>query len=117
MKTNFHTRLTAVVAEAVTFLHNAVGKKKKIVLMKEEDIYKDQEETEEFLDLPTLSSVSKHGYYDQYAVMSLEKDEDEVILNCIGRGEDSDKRKFKLSELSAEDSSTVCYIADLVANK
>lgn len=117
MKTNFHTQLTAVVAEASNFIREAVKKKKKIVLVDEEKIEVNGEESEDFLEAPTFSAVDKHFYYEQYAVMSIEKGEDDVLFNCIERGENRNSKQFKLSELSSDDISTVCYLADLIAKQ
>lgn len=118
MKKNFVSQLNAVVAEAIKFITEAANKQNKIVLLDKENIYDDdEEETEEFLEMPTITHVTKHGFYEQYAVLSIEKKGDDIILNTKGRGEADEYEDFVLSEVSMDDMSNICYIADLIANK
>lgn len=117
MKTDFSKRVSAVVAEAVQFLKDTVKKQKKVVLLEEDQTHDDDGmETEDFETLPTITGVSKHSFYEQFAVLSIERGEkEEVIIHTKSRGEDTRSRDFNLSELSPEDYEQICYLADRVS--
>jgi hypothetical protein len=117
-KTDFFKRINTVVVEAIEFISQAAIKKGKITFYEGEG-----EDDDAFYDLPTITSVSKHGFYDQFAIIGLSHNGQNVILHTKGRGEDSSDRDFILSENSDEsqinrdDSVSICEIADLVAKE
>lgn len=61
------------------------------------------------LGLPFVTYVSKHGFYDQYAIVAVKKEKAQITLYTICTGEDSDEREFTLDDV---DSSNLFALAD-----
>ncbi len=65
-------------------------------------------ETEEFYELPIYFRVTKHGYYEEYAVVSIDKNN----LTCIAKGETNEQEiTVDINEIETVN---LCYLAELV---
>lgn len=111
-KISFSGRYSDVAQEALDFIKKSLKKSDRIVLATDEEL-----DTEDNLlyELPIVSQVTKHGYYDEYGVISVEKKSaTEIILHTRGKGESSDDMDFDISEL---DNGNLCFLADEIADK
>jgi len=111
-KVDFSGRYSAVAQEALDFIKTSLKKGDKIILATDKEL-----DTEDNLlyELPIVSQVTKHGYYDEYGVLSVEKKSaTEIILHTRGKGENSDYMDFDISEM---DNGNVCFLADEIASK
>lgn len=114
-KQSFYAQLNFVITSALDFIEKSMTKKKKVVFW---DLEEQPDGTEEeFYDLPTVTYVTKHGFYEQYAVLSMSKKGKNVILHTKGRGENDSLQDFKLSEISSDDSVQIVLLADLIAKE
>ncbi|MEK6829789.1 MAG: hypothetical protein AABY15_06745 [Nanoarchaeota archaeon] len=112
---SFYGRLNFVITSALDFIEKSVKKDKKIVFWNSKS--EPEGDEDEFYDLPTVTYVTKHGFYEQYGVLSISKKGKDVILHTKGRGEDDSLKDFKLSEINQDDAVSLCLIADLIAEK
>lgn len=108
----FYASLNFVITSALDFIEKSLTKKKKVVFWTSETEPEGDEDA--FYDLPTVTYVTKHGVYEQYAVLSMSKKGKDVILHTKGRGEDSSLKDFKLSEVNSDDAVSLCLLADLI---
>ena len=65
---------------------------------------------EEIASLPFFTKVSKHGFYNEYSIQTIRKQDDEIILEGIENGEIQDFDSISLSEM--QDLYSLCDIAD-----
>lgn len=78
---------------------------KPIVFLEEDDIYEDK-----FYEQPVFSKVIKHGFYEEYSIISIRKDEiGNVYVKGIERGETREEEEVDINEV---ESSVLCYLAD-----
>lgn len=72
---------------------------------------------DELNELPTISTVSKHGFYEEFSCIRLkvDKESENVIAVLYGRGDNSGeiKEKFVDEFMSIE----ICEIADVLEEK
>jgi hypothetical protein len=108
----FYARLNFVITSAIQFIEKSMTKKKKVSFWTSKEQPDGTEDA--FYDLPTVTYVTKHGFYEQYAVMSVSKKGKDVILHTKGRGENDGLQDFKLREINSDDAVSVCLLADLI---
>ncbi len=109
-KITFRDSLQSLLQTAQDFIVKNIKEGQEIVLLTEDDINSDK-----FYGQPVFSFVSKHGYYQEYAVMSIRKEADEIIVKGYEKGEGSDYDEMNINNIT--ESYTLCYLADMVAEK
>lgn len=112
-KQSFVKKLDSAFESAQNFLKENIKPGKKIVLLSQKLLERDQDK---IFEMPSISSVSKHGFYIEYAIISVQNKKGEIVMNGIEKGENSDARSFTLSETSS-DPYGICLLADMVAEK
>lgn len=97
MKT-FKERHADLVAEAISYISNLLrtGSYVNIGIPDPEEYNLDH-----LFGLPFVSYVGKHGFYDQYAIVAVKKEEGQITLYTICTGEDSEEREFLLENADA----------------
>ena len=104
----FGEKFTALAIEAERFLENLDDSI--IVLATEEEL----EVNEDLIyELPNIGYVTKHGFYEEYAVVSVEKKQGEIKLKTLAKGEGNNET-FTLDDVQSDE---VLYIADAVREK
>lgn len=112
---NFYKHLNFVLTSALDYIENSIKSGQVIKFWKfDEDPEGDEDE---FYYLPTVTYVTKHGFYEQYAVMSVSKKDNDIVLSVMGRGQDQSVTEFKLSEISNDDAVSIVLLADIIQNK
>ncbi len=108
-KTNFEERLENIAQEALDFIKTNVKKGKTIIFLTD----KEREKNENALyELPIASKVTKHGFYDEFAITSITKKGDDLVFYGVCKGESDDDDEITLNDIS---NTNLCAIADLVA--
>ena len=108
-KTNFLKQLEDVAQAAHEFIKNSV--QTMIVLCTDEERAK---RSDILGELPIIKTTSRHGEAIEFAIVSVEKRNGNIVLHTIGYGQvvDGDEEEFDLSELSSKD---VCLLADEIS--
>ena len=100
-----------IVKEAEEFVKESVLKQGKIEVVKlDEDGEVDEDDEDFFYEAPYVGSY-EDGYYDEYAIISLENRDGEVIVNTRGRGEAEGEMVFTLEDIEPEN---MVALADLI---
>jgi hypothetical protein len=113
-KTTFLKDLQGTVKKAREFIH-AIPDGKTVHLLPEED-----EGNDELIDqLPMVSRVDKHGFYEEYSVRRVTRKGDEIELNLWGRGEttwsEKDVAYSELGNYFQMSNDDICFLADQIA--
>lgn len=107
---DFIQRMQTIVQEASDFLKNKVLEEGKVIVLAElED--GGFEDDDAFYELPFVGNYGKYGTYDEYAILSLEARDGEVIVHTKGRGEADDDKEFLFSQI---EDVQLCFLADLI---
>lgn len=110
-KTNFLEQLESIASQAETFIKKNVKEGKTVVFLSDED----RENNGDLLyELPVASQVTKHGFYDEFGIVSISKENDEIKFSGICKGEGDDDDNLSLGDL---DNTSICAIADLLSKK
>ncbi len=110
-KTNFEVRLTDVAQEALDFLKKNVKVGKTIVFLTEDER---EEDSNKLYELPIGAKVTKHDFYDEFAITSITNKKGTLIFNGVCKGEADDDDEIGLDDIS---NTNLCAIADLVSSK
>jgi len=116
-KTNFEEQLLNVEQKALDFLKSAVKEGKHIRLYTEEEA---EENDNIVYEMPNVTYVSKHGMFDEYAVVGLKNKTGEIVIELKGKGEESGTEKeMPLSDLGqgfySIDGYNLCKLADEIS--
>ena len=104
---SFQEKLEDLSQKALEFIKKSV--KKKIVFATVEQL---EEDNDLLVELPSISYVTKHGFYEEYAILSIEKIDDRFIAHTTGKGENYGQNEdFEIDEI---DSPSLCYLADAI---
>ena len=113
----FLARAQAVTKEAFEFVKSTVASQGKVVLVNEdpeEGGYASEDDENFFHEAPFVGSYGKHGSYVEYAILSLEMIDGEVVLHTRGRGDIDNEQDFKLENAEEQQ---IIYLADLLTIK
>ncbi|MBP8982247.1 MAG: hypothetical protein KBG19_04350 [Bacteroidales bacterium] len=104
MKNKFSDKLQELWESAQLFIESQIKNGETI------SFQPDDEENDNWLyDLPSVSTVGKYGNYNEYAIVSIERKVENIILHTRGKGENSENADFVLPEI---DYSNICFLAD-----
>jgi hypothetical protein len=99
-----------IVKEAEEFIKESVLKQGKIEVVKlDEDGEVDEKHEDFFYEAPCVGTYDEG--YDEYAIMSLEARDGEVIVKTRGRFETGGEREFTLEDIDPENTAA---LADLI---
>lgn len=115
IKPNFGNKLALLIASATEFLYKNIKVKQTIVFATEKEI-NDRGAFGLIDELPAMSHVGKHGDYNEYAILSIErKSKTNLVLHVFGKGEAfGDKEEFDLGYLQDNE---LLHLADELATK
>jgi len=109
MKQTFEQKSQQVWEEAQLFIENSINEGETIRLLKEED----EEDIDNLFNLPFVYQVGKYSQYDEYAILSVRKEDGQIILHTKCKGEDSTISDFILPEM---EHTNLCMLADEIDN-
>ena len=114
MKTKFASELQELAEKAQKFIKKNTTKEKIFLIPVDENGEVKREQ--EFYELPIGIQIGKHGYYDEYAIAALSKDQfGEVVAHGIAKTEaDQEEKDFPLGDLYEW---PVCALADMLSEK
>lgn len=78
------------------------------VLSRAKKTFCEDYESEEFYELPIYFRVTKHGYYEEYAIVAI----DNRTLTCIAKGE-TDEYEITV-DIDEVETVNLCYLAELM---
>ena len=112
-KIDFAGRFQKLYAEANKFLKDNMDLHEVIVFAKKSEV-EDSENYDVLNQLPSASIVGKHGDYNEYAILSIERiSKNEFELDCFGKGEaHGDGEELSLSDLTEVE---LIFLADEAA--
>lgn len=108
-KSTFLSQLQKTVTTALMFLRACLKEGQVMTIYNDVDTG-----TEEFYELPVATHFGKHGDFTEYAIISVEKRNGNIILHTISKNEDETKKEFPIEDI--EDVS-LCQLADLITEK
>ena len=107
---NFTQKLNDVRQEALNYIHSVLRARGTNYELIDPSTYEDGIEDEVY-DLPRGFNVNKYEFYDEYPIVVINIENDELSFYGIQIGEGNDDYTFDSDSLTTD---TICAIADLV---
>jgi hypothetical protein len=114
MQESFLEKLESLRANAIEYIRKVLKQRGTGYELIDPATY-EEDFDDEVYDLPRANYVGKHGNYDEYPIVVIDIDADDILTfkGICKLGDTDDDRDFSVEELS---SACLCQIADVVAN-
>jgi len=113
---SFVEKVNTIVSQAFEFIKEKTLKEGKIVIIRLHEEGNEEggiieEDDDFFYEAPFVGHYGKYGSYSEYAILSLEAEDGDVIVHTRGRGEVDEDRKFKIEQVEQVQ---ILHLADLI---